>query len=88
MPAASVSIQLLLGDVNGNGSVNASDIGQVKAHVGAPVGASNFRSDITANGSINGSDVGAVKAAAGGSASLGTTRFPASASGESAAEAR
>lgn len=52
---------LLLGDTNGNGAVNASDIGQTKANSGQAANASNFRTDVTANGSINTSDIGLVK---------------------------
>ncbi len=66
MPPRNVSLQLLSGDVNGNGSVNASDVAQTKANAGTTVDQSNFRSDVVANGSINSSDVAAVKAASGG----------------------
>ncbi len=68
LPPMEVQMSVFFGDVNGNGTVTSSDIGQVKANAGAPVDQSNFRSDVTANGSINGSDISAVKAAAGGSA--------------------
>ena len=63
-----VPLRVLFGDVTGNGSVNTSDIAQVKANAGATVNQTTFRSDLTANGSINTSDVGAVKAASGGGA--------------------
>ncbi|MBA2431981.1 MAG: hypothetical protein H0V56_07680, partial [Chthoniobacterales bacterium] len=66
--SASVPITLgfLLGDTNGNGSVTASDIGQVKGQSGQPVTATNFRTDVTANGgSITASDIGLVKSASG-----------------------
>jgi hypothetical protein len=57
---------VLLGDVNGNGFVNASDVGVVKGQSGQPVSGANFRSDVTANGgSINASDLGAVKSGSG-----------------------
>jgi hypothetical protein len=57
-----VPMGILAGDTTGNGSVTASDIGQVKGQSGQPVSASNFRSDVTANGgSINASDIGLVK---------------------------
>ena len=65
LPPMEVRMNLRFGDVNGNGSVNASDIGQVKANVGATVDQTNFRSDVTVNGSINSSDVSAVKATSG-----------------------
>ncbi len=60
-----IPMSLVVGDVNGNGSVNTSDIAATKAAVGQAVDAQNFRPDVTANGSINTSDVGSVKAAAG-----------------------
>ncbi len=65
MPPMNVSLQVLAGDVSGNGTVNATDVAQVKANIGAPLNAANFRCDVTANGSISSSDVGAVKAAQG-----------------------
>ena len=52
---------VLEGDVNGNGVVNASDIGSVKSHSGQLTGANNFRSDVNVSGAINASDVGLVK---------------------------
>lgn len=58
-------MSLLVGDTTGSGTVNASDIGEVKAMSGQTLDASNFRADVTANGSINASDVGLVKASAG-----------------------
>ena len=68
LPSMEVPLHLFFGDTNASGNVNASDIGQVKANVGAAVTQATFRSDVTVNGSINTSDVSAVKAAAGGSA--------------------
>jgi hypothetical protein len=55
----------LIGDTTGNGSVNASDVGQTKSRSGQAISALNFRSDVTANGSINASDIGAVKSKSG-----------------------
>ena len=60
-----IPIGILLGDTNGNGSVNSSDLSQTKAQSGHAVTSSNFREDVTANGSINGSDISVVKSAAG-----------------------
>ena len=56
-----VAMSTLLGDISGNGMVNATDVGQAKLQSGLPVSASNFRNDIIANGSINASDVSSVK---------------------------
>ena len=62
----SASIGLLVGDTTGNGSVNATDIAQVKSQSGQPVNASNFRADATTSGgSVNASDIGLVKSASG-----------------------
>jgi hypothetical protein len=57
-----VSMGVLVGDVNGNRTVNASDVGLTKAQVGQPVTGSNFREDVNADGSINVADVAQVKA--------------------------
>jgi len=60
------SMGVLVGDTTGNGSVTASDIGQVKVQSGQAVTGSNFRTDVTANGgSITASDIGLVKSASG-----------------------
>jgi predicted outer membrane repeat protein len=61
----SIPMSVLLGDSTGNGSVNASDISQVKNQSGQPVTATNFRQDITCNGAINASDVSLVKSKSG-----------------------
>jgi hypothetical protein len=55
----------LAGDANQNGSVNSSDVGQVKTQTGQPVSTSNFRFDVNANGAINSSDVGLTKLSTG-----------------------
>jgi len=57
----SIPMGVLLGDVNSNGAVNATDVGLTKSHIGEPVLGSNFRADVNANGDINASDVGVVK---------------------------
>ncbi|MBL8525787.1 MAG: hypothetical protein JNN20_19060 [Betaproteobacteria bacterium] len=61
----SVSLGFLTGDGSRSRAVNAADISGVKAQVGQPVGANNFRFDIDASGSINALDVQAVKARTG-----------------------
>ena len=61
-----IPLRVLIGDTTGNGSVTASDIGQVKGQSGQAVYGANFRTDVTANGgSVTSSDLGMVKAAAG-----------------------
>ena len=57
-----VSMGVLVGDVNGNAAVNASDVSLTKSQVGVPVSGSNFREDVNANGLINSVDVAQVKA--------------------------
>ena len=47
LPTTAIPIGFLLGDTNGNGSVNATDISLTKSQSGQPVDASNFRSDVT-----------------------------------------
>ena len=56
-----VSMGVLVGDVNGNAVVNASDVSLTKAQVGQPVTGSNFREDVNANGTISATDVALVK---------------------------
>jgi hypothetical protein len=60
-----VSLGMLIGDGNGNGTVNASDVSQTKGRIGQTLNAANFRSDVNANGSINAGDVGLVKSRGG-----------------------
>lgn len=62
MADTAVSVNMLAGDTNGNGSVNASDVTQTKSRIGQTVDATNFRSDVNANGTINAGDVSSVKA--------------------------
>jgi uncharacterized delta-60 repeat protein len=62
MGNVSVSMGVLIGDVNGNAVVNASDVSLTKAQVGQAVSSSNFREDVNANGVINSVDVAQVKA--------------------------
>ena len=61
----SVPMSVLAGDVNGNGSVNATDIIQTKTNSGQAITVSNFRTDVDANGSINATDIGLVKSKSG-----------------------
>jgi N-acetylneuraminic acid mutarotase len=60
-----VLTRLLMGDTNGNGVVNASDVGQTKSRSGQAVSEANFRSDVAVNGAINASDVALVKSRSG-----------------------
>ncbi len=56
---------MLIGDTNGNGSVNSGDVAQTKSQSGQAVTAANFREDLNANGSVNSGDVALVKSRSG-----------------------
>ena len=65
LPDSLVSMRLLAGDTNGNGTVNASDVAQTKSQIGQTVGSTNFRADVNASGTINATDVAIVKSHSG-----------------------
>jgi hypothetical protein len=65
LPDIAVSANMLIGDVNSNKNVNATDVSQTKLQSGAGVTAANFRADANAGGSINATDVAIVKANSG-----------------------
>jgi hypothetical protein len=52
---------LLIGDTNGNRTVNAADVAQTKARLGQAVDGTNFRSDVNVNNSINAADSAIIK---------------------------
>ena len=60
-----IAMSILVGDTNGNGSVNASDVSQIKSRVGQQISATNFRCDVNANGYIDAADVAITKSRAG-----------------------
>ncbi len=60
-----IPMSVLVGDTNGNGSVNAGDIGQTKAQSGQTTTGSNFRTDVNASGAISAADIGLVKSKSG-----------------------
>jgi hypothetical protein len=63
--AVSVQVGFLIGDVNANRVVNASDIGVIKSQSGNAVTAANFRDDVTADGSLNATDISLTKSRSG-----------------------
>jgi hypothetical protein len=65
LPATAIMVNMLIGDINGNKTVNASDIGAVKGQAGFAAAATNFRTDLDANGTVTSSDIGRVKASSG-----------------------
>jgi hypothetical protein len=64
---ADIPMSILIGDTNGNGTVNAADIAQTKGRLGAAVDGTNFRSDVNANCAINAGDVALIKQNSGSS---------------------
>ena len=65
LPQTSVSMNVLIGDVNANKTVNASDVALVKSQVGQAVSGSNFRADVNDDGSLSSSDVALTKSKVG-----------------------
>lgn len=66
-PEIELQVAFLLGDVNGNGIVNTSDIGLAKSLSGQAATPANLRADVNLSGGINSSDIAIVKANAGSS---------------------
>ncbi len=65
LPNTAVSINMLIGDTNGNKAVSASDVAQTKAQSGAAVTSANFRTDLNVGGTVTASDVSLAKGNAG-----------------------
>jgi hypothetical protein len=65
MGDTAVAAGFLIGDTNGNGSVNATDIGQTKSASGETLTTANFRTDVSASGAVNATDIGIVKSSSG-----------------------
>jgi hypothetical protein len=61
LASASVTMGLLMGDVDGDGSVTKADLALVKADLGQTTDGTNFREDVNVDGVINQLDVRAVK---------------------------
>ena len=60
-----IAMNMLIGDTNGNKTVNSTDVGQAKAQSGTPVTAANFRTDVNVSGTVTASDLGQIKAVTG-----------------------
>ena len=60
-----IPMRVLIGDVNGSGTVNSSDVAQTKLCAGQTINATNFRCDVDAGGAINATDVSVVKSQSG-----------------------
>ena len=65
LPDTVVNMNMLIGDTNGNRSVNASDIAQTKGQIGMTVTSANFREDVNVSGTITSADTAQVKASVG-----------------------
>ena len=67
LPDTDLTMGVLQGDANGNGTVSNADVSGVKGQVGATLSSSNFRNDVGGNGIISNSDVSATKGHVGSS---------------------
>ncbi len=65
MPDTAVTVNVLVGDINGSRAVNATDIAQWKSQSSGSVTAGNFRADINASGTLSATDLAELKANAG-----------------------
>jgi len=61
----SVSMGVLVGDVNASKAVTNTDVAAIKTQVAAPVTSANFRNDVNTNGTISNTDVSTTKAQVG-----------------------
>jgi hypothetical protein len=61
LPDTALSVNMLIGDTNGDKTVNHSNVTQTRGQVGLPVTASNFREDVNVDGAITSADVSLVR---------------------------
>ena len=74
LSAVSVTVRLLHGDINSDGTVTTADTNLVTASVGKPVDGFTYRCDRDFNGSITGADVTAVSGAVSTTVAGGATQ--------------
>jgi hypothetical protein len=67
LPATTVSVNMLIGDTNGDRTVNAGDALQTRSRSGQAAAAANFRNDVNADGVINSGDSLSVRRRSGAS---------------------
>jgi hypothetical protein len=68
LASAAATFGVLAGDVNGDGTVDASDLQQVRGNSGAGlVTSANFRDDVSVDGKVNHADINLTRAARGNS---------------------
>jgi hypothetical protein len=60
-----VTLGFIVGDTNGDSSVNSADVGQTKSQTGAALTQANCREDVNNDGMINSADVSLVKSKSG-----------------------
>ena len=65
LPDTLVSANMLIGDVNGNKTVNSVDVSLTRSQLGMPVTSANFRDDVRVSGTIDSTDVRQVRGANG-----------------------
>ena len=65
LPDTLVSANMLIGDVNGDKTVNSVDVSLTRGQVGMPVTSANFRDDVRISGTIDSRDVREVRGANG-----------------------
>jgi len=61
LPPTPVSASILIGDVNGDRTVNTTDVTLTRGQIGMPVTSSNFREDVNVSGTITSADSKQVK---------------------------
>lgn len=61
LPNTSVSLNMLIGDVNADKVVDQNDVRLTKGQIGMPLTSANFREDVRADGTINQGDVKVVR---------------------------
>ena len=66
-----IPMSIVVGDINGSGTVNSSDVSEAKSKSGESINGENFRADVTGNGLLNVSDIAVVKSNSG----TGLARF-------------
>ncbi|HEX8680082.1 MAG TPA: hypothetical protein VF683_08990, partial [Chthoniobacterales bacterium] len=65
LPSSAVSVRMLTGDTNGDGSVNSGDSFQTRGRSGLPLDQNTFRSDVNVDGSVNSGDAFVVRSRSG-----------------------
>jgi ligand-binding sensor domain-containing protein len=66
LPGTTVTAGFLLGDTNGDRTVNAADALQTRSRSGQATDTANFRSDVNTDGGLNAGDTAIVRARSGG----------------------